>query len=141
VASGDLGLDEGAEEQLSEEEKQEHQELFKKMKELLAERVQDVRSSKRLKQHPVCLAAEGQISIEMEKVLNSLPNNQPVQAQKVLELNVNHPVFQALKAAMTQDPAKLALYTKLLYNQALLIEGLPLEEPVEFSNHICELMK
>lgn len=78
----------------------------------------------------------------MEKVLNSMPgsNGQSVKAEKVLEINVNHDVFQSLKKAYESDKEKLALYTNLLYNQALLIEGLPINDPVEFTNDICKVM-
>ena len=76
----------------------------------------------------------------MEKVLNAMPNNQDVKAEKVLEINTNHEVFQALKNAYINDKEKLELYTNLLYNQALLIEGLPIEDPVEFTNDMCKVM-
>ena len=111
------------------------------MKEKLAGKVKDVRASKRLKTHPVCLSNEGAITIEMEIVLNAMPVEQDVKADKVLEINTKHDVFNALKDALENNKSKLDLYTSLLYNQALLIEGLPLEDPVEFTNHICELMK
>jgi molecular chaperone HtpG len=76
----------------------------------------------------------------MEKVLNAMPNNQGVKADKVLEINTNHEVFQVLKNAYINDKEKLELYTKLLFNQALLIEGLPIEDPVEFTNDMCKVM-
>ena len=93
-----------------------------------------------MKNHPVCLTADGEISIEMEKVLNAMPNNQEVKADKVLEINANHEVFKSLKDAYENDKEKLGLYTNLLYNQALLIEGLPIQDPVEFTNDICKVM-
>ncbi|HNX28356.1 MAG TPA: molecular chaperone HtpG [Syntrophomonadaceae bacterium] len=139
VSSGDLGIE--TEETEPAEEKAENQELFTYMKEKLAGKVKDVRASKRLKTHPVCLSNEGAITIEMEKVLNAMPVEQDVKADKVLEINTKHDVFNALKDALENNKSKLDLYTSLLYNQALLIEGLPLEDPVEFTNHICELMK
>jgi len=138
VSSGDLGID--TEETEPAKEKKE-EELFTYMKEKLADKVKDVRASKRLKTHPVCLSNEGAISIEMEKVLNAMPTDQTIKADKVLEINTRHEVFNALIEALENNKEKLDLYTSLLYNQALLIEGLPLEDPVEFSNHICELMK
>ena len=111
------------------------------MKDILSDKVKDVRISKRLKSHPVCLSADGEISIEMEKILNAMPDNQNIKADKVLEINVNHEVFQSLKDAFEQDDKeKLTLYTNLLYNQALLIEGLPIQDPVEFTNDICKVM-
>lgn len=140
VSGGDLGIDETSEDKKSESEAAEHKGLFEKMKSLLEEKVNDVRVSKRLKSHPVCLTNEGEISIEMEKILSAMPNNTHVKADKVLEINVNHDVYKALKDAYEKDPEKLALYTKLLYNQALLIEGLPINDPVEFTNDICKLM-
>ena len=110
------------------------------MKEILSGKVKDVRASKRLKVHPVYLASEGELSIEMEKVLSQMPNGESLKADKVLELNVNHNVFNNLKDAFENDKDKLKLYTNLLYNQALLIEGLPLEDPVEFTNNIWKLL-
>lgn len=139
VSSGDLGIEEESEKQTESEEK-ESKELFDYMKEVLADKVKNVRASKRLKSHPVCLTAEGEVSIEMEKVLNAMPNNQQVKADKVLEINVNHEVFESLKAAFEQDKDKVKLFTNLLYNQALLIEGLPINDPVEFTNDICKVM-
>jgi len=107
----------------------------------LVGKVKKVKASKRLKSHPVCLSSEGEVSIEMEKVLNAMPSGQEVKADKVLEINVNHEVFQAMKDAFAvENKDKLNLYTNLLYNQALLIEGLPIEDPVDFTNNICKIM-
>ncbi|USK41034.1 molecular chaperone HtpG [Cytobacillus firmus] len=139
VSSGDLGI-ENEEEKISESEEKEHKELFSTMKEILSGKVTDVRISKRLKSYPVCLSADGEVTIEMEKVLSSMPDNQNVKANKVLEINSSHEVFQALKNAMENDKEKFSLYTNLLYNQALLIEGLPISDPVEFTNDICKVM-
>lgn len=139
VSSGDLGIEED-EKEASEEEKNENKELFEAMKGILSGKVKDVRASKRLKSHPVVLTADGEISIEMEKIINAMPDDQNIKADKVLEINVNHEVFQALKNANEHDKEKLNLYTNLLYNQALLIEGLPINDPVEFTNDICKVM-
>lgn len=103
-------------------------------------KVKAVKLSKRLKTHPVCLSSEGNVSVEMEKVLNAMPNDQKISASKVLEINPEHPVFETLKNLYANDNEKLEKYSRLLYNQALLIEGLPVENPVEFSNLVCELM-
>ena len=139
VASGDLGIED--EDQAKDDSKEsEYKELFEAMKGILAGKVKDVRVSKRLKSHPVCLSSEGDISIEMEKVLSTMPDNQNVKADKVLEINSNHEVFQSLKSAYESDKEKLDLYTNLLYNQALLIEGLPIQDPVEFTINICKVM-
>ncbi|PJN50366.1 Chaperone protein HtpG [Paenibacillus sp. GM2FR] len=139
VSSGDLGLDSEADKQENEAEDNDNKELFEAMGSLLAGKVKSVKASKRLKSHPVCLSTEGDVSIEMEKILKAMPNGQDIQADKVLEINTNHEVFQSLKT-LQADQDKLKLYTNLLYNQALLIEGLPIADPVEFTNDICKIM-
>lgn len=140
VSSSDLGLETGEKEASAEAAEKDNKELFEYMKNVLAGKVKDVRASKKLKNHPVCLSNEGELSIEMEKILNSMPNNQNIQAEKVLEINTGHEVFKSLVNALDADKEKLALYTNLLYNQALLIEGLPIGDPVEFTNNICKIM-
>jgi len=139
VSSKDLGFEE--EEKEEQEKAEEHKELFQAMKDILKDEVKEVRASKRLKSHPVCITADGEISIEMEKVINAMPDSQQIKAEKVLEINVDHDIFQALKQAHeAEDKEKLALFTKVLYNQARLIEGLPIEDPVEFTNDVCKVM-
>lgn len=140
VSSGDLGIETDEDGKDAETDDADSKELFEHMKSLLADKVKSVKASKRLKSHPVCLSTEGEVTIEMEKILKSMPNNSDVKADKVLEINVNHPVFRSLKDAYAQDKDKLGLYTALLYNQALLIEGLPIQDPVEFTNDICKIM-
>lgn len=140
VSSGDLGIEAEENEAQHKEAKAENKELFDYMKSVLADKVKDVRVSKRLKTHPVCLSTDGEVTIEMEKVLKLMPNNENIKADKVLEININHDVFRSLKDAFEQDKEKLNLYTNLLYNQALLIEGLPIHDPVEFTNDICKIM-
>jgi len=139
VASGDLGIETPASKEAADAE-QDNQELFNYMQKILGDKVKKVRASQRLKNHPVCLASDGELTIEMEKILNAMPNGPQVKADKVLEINVNHAVFKALQAAYAGDRDKFKLYTDLLYNQACLIEGLPLEDPVEFTNNICKMM-
>ncbi|PAD76424.1 molecular chaperone HtpG [Paenibacillus campinasensis] len=139
VSSGDLGIESEAEKKESEAEENENKELFKAMEGYLEGKVTAVKASKRLKSHPVCLSSEGELSIEMEKILKAMPNGQEVKADKVLEINTNHEVFQSLKAHKDNEE-KLKLYTNLLYNQALLIEGLPVADPLEFTNDICKIM-
>lgn len=141
VSSGDLGLEPETKDDQEASKEQENKELYEYMQNALAGKVKNVRTSKRLKNHPVCLANEGELSIEMEKILSSMPNSQNIKADKVLEINTGHEVFNALKEAFENDKEKLGLYTNLLYNQALLIEGLPVEDPVEFTNNICKIMK
>ncbi|GAE25195.1 chaperone protein HtpG [Halalkalibacter wakoensis JCM 9140] len=140
VSSGDLGIETEDSQEDTKSEESENKELFDSMKQVLAGKVKDVRVSKRLKSHPVCLATEGEVSIEMEKILQSMPDNPNIKADKVLEINLNHEVFQSLKKAHESDQEKLALYTNLLYNQALLIEGLPINDPLEFTNDVCKIM-
>jgi len=139
VSSGDLGFE--VEDKETPEEAEGNKELFSFIKETLVGKVKDVRASKRLKSHPVCLASDGELSIEMEKVLNMMPNNSNVQADKILEINTNHEMFTAIKRSYSDDKDKLKVYANLLYNQALLIEGLPIEDPVQFANDVCCLMK
>lgn len=141
VSSGDLGIEADEADKPSEAEENENKELFDAMKDILSGKVKNVKASKRLKTHPVCLSTEGELTIEMEKILKSMPNGQEVQADKVLEININHEVFSSLKAAADNDKEKLSLYTNLLYNQALLIEGLQVNDPVQFTNDICKIMK
>ncbi|MCM3700217.1 molecular chaperone HtpG [Paenibacillus macerans] len=140
VSSGDLGIEADATEEKAEAD--DNKELFAAMKELLSGKVKEVKASKRLKSHPVCLTTEGELSIEMEKVLSAMPgaDGQAVKADKVLEINVGHEVFKSLQIAYESDKEKLGLFTNLLYNQALLIEGLPIADPVEFTNDICKVM-
>lgn len=140
VSSGDLGIEPDENEKETEAEQNDNKELFEYMKGLLEGKVSSVKASKRLKTHPVCLSADGEVTIEMEKILNAMPNNADVKANKVLEININHAVFNSLKEAFAEDKEKVNLYTALLYNQALLIEGLPLQDPVEFTNDICKIM-
>ncbi|WP_270739447.1 molecular chaperone HtpG [Massilioclostridium coli] len=139
VSSGELDLETDEEKEQVKQQQEEHKDLFAAMKESLGDKVSEVRLSQRLKTHPVCLTTSGEISLEMEKVLNSVPNNQKVSAQRVLEINANHPIFQKL-CALQDNKEKLASYAKLLYTQASLMEGLPVDDPVEFSNLICDLM-
>ncbi|MBC8589608.1 molecular chaperone HtpG [Wansuia hejianensis] len=140
VSSGDLGLETDEDKEKEKAEIEENKDLFSAMKSLLEGKVVDVRPSKRLKNHPVCLSSEGELSIEMEKVLNMMPDNPELKADKVLEINLHHDIFNRLKLAYEEDSEKFNLYTNLLYNQGLLIEGLSIEDPIEFSNNICKLM-
>lgn len=138
VSSGDLGIES---EEENKKENEENKGIFEAMKDALGEKISAVKASSRLKNYPLCLSSEGEVSIEMEKILSAMPNNQGVKAQKVLEVNTNHEVFNSLKDALENDKDKFNLYTKLLYNQALLVEGLSIEDPVDFTNDICKLMK
>lgn len=144
VSSGDLGLETEEEKKAAEAENEAAKPLFETMQKALEGKVKAVRLSTRLKSHPVCLSSEGPLSIEMEKVLSAMPNpdGPAPKSEKVLELNGSHPVFEVLKAASeVGDTDKLEKYASLLYNQALLIEGLPIEDPVAYAQAVCELMK
>ena len=111
------------------------------MKKALEGKVADVRLSARLRSHPVCLSSDGAVSIEMEKVLGAMPEGggKP-KADKVLEINSNHPIFEKLRFLCDNDKEKLAVYADILYDQALLIEGINIENPVDYCNKICDLM-
>jgi len=140
VSSSDLGIE--PDEKESEEEKEDNKDIFDYMKNALSGKVKEVRSSKRLKNHPVCLASEGELSIEMEKVLSAMPDNKgDIHADKILEINTSHEIFGKLKNSFSGDKEKLNKLTNVLYNQALLIEGLPIEDPVQYANDICELLQ
>lgn len=141
VSSEDLGIEK--DEKVKEDEAkvdEENTDLFKAMKEVLGDKIGEVKSSKRLKNYPVCLSSEGEISIEMEKILSSMGDENEVKANKALEININHDIFNTLQKVYKEDENKFKLYTKLLYDQALLIEGLPIEDPIEFSKNISKLM-
>ncbi len=142
ISDGDLDLETDDEKEETKKTSEENQDMFKFMQETLGNKVTEVKLSTKLKSHPVCLSAKGSVTIEMEKVLNAMPQNegQDVKAEKCLELNAGHPVFAKLKDLYENDKDKLKEYTNLLYSQALLIEGLNIDNPVEFANQICELM-
>jgi len=140
VSSGDLELETDEEKKINEKQAEEHKDLFGYMKDSLEGKVHEVRLSTRLKSHPVCLSSEGPLSLEMEKVLNAMPTDNKMKAARVLEINANHPIFKTLCALFETDKEKLKTYSGILYTQALLIEGMPIEDPVSFSNSICDLM-
>lgn len=140
VSDADLDLD-------TPEEKEEFKKLSEESKDMLEEitkalggKIKSAKLSERLKSHPVCITNEGQISLEMEKTFAQMPNDQNVRAEKVLEINPNHEIFGVLKSLYDTDKTKLDDYSKILYTQALLIEGMPIEDPLEFSNLVCSLM-
>lgn len=140
VSGADLGLESEAEKEEIQKQNEEYKDLFEKMQQALEGKVTDVRASGRLKEHPVIITASGGLSLEMEKVLNSMPTGEKVESQKILEINAGHPVFEKLKALYEKDSDKLAAYAEILYNQALLIEGLPVADPVAYTRLVCEIM-
>ena len=120
---------------------EESKDMFKVMKEELGDSVKDIRFTNRLKNHPVCLITDGEVSIEMEKVLNAMPNGDSVKAEKILEINESHPISQKLKDLYKAgDIDNIKKYTKVLYSEVRLIEGLTVDDPTELSNLICEIM-
>lgn len=143
ISDADLDIFESEQEkeELAKKE-EENKDMLAAIKSALEGKVANVIISRKLANHPVCISSSGGLSIEMEKVLNAMPNaaGEKVSAEKVLEINPNHKIFEALKAAYEQGNGKLEKYAKLLYNQALLIEGLSVEDPLEFSDLICEIM-
>lgn len=144
ISSDDLGLESDEEKKEITEKAEANKDLFAAMQKALDGKVSEVVLSSKLKSHPVCLSSKGAFTIEMEKVIDAMPNvqqNAP-KAQRVLEINGSHPVFNSLTAAFAAgETKKVENYAKLLYDQALLIEGLSVEDPVAFSNAICELMQ
>ena len=142
ISDADLDLDTEEEKEEAKKLDEENKDMFTFMQEAIADKVKTVRLSKKLKTHPVCLSSDGSITIEMEKVLNAMPQNDgnKVKAEKALEINPNHPIFEKLKGLYANDKDKLKDYAKLLYDQALLIEGMSIDNPVEFANLVCELM-
>ena len=142
INSGDLGLETEEEKEAAKAAAEENKDLFEDIKTALNGKIKEVKANPTLKDHPVSLSSEGGLSMEMEKVLRKMPNAEGMESTKVLELNPNHPVFAALKTAKEAgDSDKVTKYAELLYDQALLIEGLPLEDPVAYAQKVCELMK
>ena len=136
----DQEIDEGAEKK-AEEAAASHKSVFDFVKEALGDTVKEVKASARLKSHPVCLTAGEGLSFEMEKYFQAVQPDASLKADRILELNVEHPAFQALESAVEADPEKARKYASLLYSQALLIAGLPLEDPSGYTDLVCELMK
>ena len=136
----DQEIEEGAEKK-AEEEAQAHKGTFDFVKEALGDAVKEVKASARLKSHPVCLTAGEGLSFEMEKYFQAVQPDAALKAERILELNVEHPAFQALEAAVEADPEKAKTYASLLYSQALLIAGLPLDDPSGYTDLVCGLMK
>ncbi|WBY65018.1 molecular chaperone HtpG [Thermocaproicibacter melissae] len=142
ISADDLGLETEEEKKEAEKKIEENKDMLAFMKDSLKGKVTDVVLSKKLKTHPVCISTNGMISMEMEKVLNSMPNvdKDRVKTQRVLEINANHPIFEKLCSLYQNDKDTLKEYASLLYTQALLIEGVPIDDPVEYTNQICKLM-
>lgn len=140
ITQGDLELETEEEKKEKEEIATENKSLLEAMTGALSEKVKEVRLSSRLKSHPVCLVSDDGLSMEMEKVLAQNPEGSMMKASQILEINPNHPIFTLLQKTYQENPETINQYTTLLYNQARLIEGLDIENPVEYANQICDLM-
>ena len=136
AVDGDLGIEDADTETLDEKE-----ELMKFVRETLGDKIKDAKVSRRLKTHPVCMTAGEGFSFEMEKYFKNFDMPMPVKADRILELNTKHPAVMAMETALLTDRAKAETYVKILYNQALLIAGLPLEDPSEYTDLVSALMK
>ncbi len=139
ICADDADFDTDEEKDSLKAENEANKDMFDFINEAIGD-VASVRFTNKLKSYPVCLTNEGEISAEMEKVLNSMPGASGVKAEYALEINMNHPVAEKLKELFSEDKERLTVYAKLLYNQARLIGGLTIEDPAEFSRLICELM-
>ncbi len=140
VSEGDLGIDTEAEKEETKKLAEENKDMLSFITAALDGKVKETRISDKLKSHPVCISSSGQISLEMEKILNQNPQNEKVKSEKVLEINPNHKIFAAMQKLYGEDKEKFKDYASILYDQALLIEGMQIEDPVDFSNKICALM-
>ncbi len=140
VCSGEADFQTDEEKEEAKTENESNEELFKAMKETLGDKVSSVRFTHKLGKHPSCLTNEGVLSAEMEKVLSSMPGSTGAKAELVLEINADHPVAEKIKLLYGTDNDRLADYTKLLYNEARLIGGMTIEDPVEFASLVCSLM-
>lgn len=140
ICAEDFDLDTKDEKEELEKVNNEYKDLLSSMKEILKDNVQEVKFTHRLKNHPVCLISKGDISIGMEKVMNSMPTDEKIKAQTVMEINEMHPIAEKIKKLEKKDKETLEKYTKVLYAQARLIEGMSIENPTEISNLVCELL-
>ena len=142
IADADLGLDTEDDKEEIKKLSEENAALLTALGEALTGKVKKVELTSRLKSHPCCLRAEGPVTLEMEKVLNqqALDDSQRIHAERVLELNASHPIFQKLCALQQEGSDKIKTYADILYTQALLIEGLPVDDPVAYANAVCDLI-
>lgn len=140
VSEENLDLDTEEEKREIKKINDENKEMLNSMKEIIGSDISDVRFTHRLKNHPVCLVSEGPVSIEMQKVLNAMPTDQSINAKIILEINSSHKIADKLKELYKSDKERFSEYTKILYSQSRLIEGLSIENPTEISNLICDLL-
>lgn len=140
IADGDIDLESAEEKEATAKQSEENKDLLEFCKTALNGKVKEVKLSTRLKSHPVCLSTDGPLSLEMERVLQAMPNSNVPKVDRILEINANHPIFQTLCNLRTSDESKASDLANILYNQALLIEGLNIDDPVAYANMVCKLM-
>jgi molecular chaperone HtpG len=140
ISSEDISLDTEDEKKELEEKNKSSKEMFDEMATILGTEVNEVRFTNKLKNHPVCITSKGNVSVEMEKVMNAMPTGEKVSAEKILEINENHPIVAKLESLYKDSKDEFENYTKILYQQARLIEGLPVENPTELTNLICNVI-
>ena len=139
VSDGNLDLDTKEEKEEIKKANDDNSDMLKKMCEEIGE-VKEVRFSNKLKTHPVCLTTKGDVSIEMQKVFDAMPNDMGIKAETILEINEKHPISEKLKKLYKKDPEEFSKYTKILYSEARIIAGLPIDNPTEISKLICEVL-
>ncbi len=140
VSSNDFDLSSKEEKEALNKKNEDDKEMFDFMKECLGEEVSQIRYTNKLKNHPLCLTSEGEVTVEMQKVINAMPTDEHINAKLVLEINESHDIANKVKDLYKNDKETLKKYTKILYNEARLIEGLPVENPTELSNLVCEML-
>ncbi len=140
VSSNDFDLSSKEEKEKLNKKNEEEKEMFDFMKECLDNEVSQIRYTNKLKNHPICLTSEGEVTVEMQKVINAMPTDEHIDAKLVLEINESHDIAYKIKDLYENDKETLKKYTKILYNEARLIEGLPVQNPTELSNLVCDLL-
>ena len=140
VASNDFDLSSEEEKEALKKKNEEDKEMFSFMKESLNDEVSQIRYTNKLKKHPLCLTSDGEVTVEMQKVINAMPTDEHVNAKLVLEINEEHDIAKKIKELYKTDKEMLKKYTKILYDEARLIEGLPVSNPTELSSLVCELL-
>ena len=140
VCDSSLNLDTKEEKEEISKLNEESKDMLSKMKDILKDKVSDVKITNKLKNHPVCLTSNGAISTQMEKVINAMPNSEKVSSSLTLEINENHPILSKLNELYKDNEKQFEKYTKVLYAQSKLIEGLPIDNPTELSNLVCDLL-
>ena len=140
VSNADVNLDSDADKKKIDKINDDNKDILSIMSESLKDNVKNVKFTNKLKSHPVCLSTRGNISLEMEKVINAMPTDENIKAESILEINADHPIAKKLETLYKEDQEELKKYAKILYNEARLIEGLPVDNPTELTNMICDIL-